>query len=164
MTELCGGPLQGLDTLTQRITKLWWRFEALFERWKRYMAEGFDDPYDDDPRQGSPFHNRDVAELVRLAGKINRGMNISGGNSGGSKEYWVDYVFKGAVILGIAALVGMTLNTRDTVTRIETYFTAKDKENEREFARIYQTLNGHDQRLDSLEQQRREPDAYRQRR
>jgi hypothetical protein len=109
--------------------------------------DGFEDPY------RHPFENKDLTEFVRLAVKLSGGAAISGNHN--DREHWVDYAFKGLVILGIAALVTMTVNTRDTVTRIDTYITQKDKENEREFGRIYKTLDGHDQRLDRLEQGRR---------
>src|SRR5687768_15015489 len=101
-------------------------------------ADGFEDPY------RHPFENKDLTEFVRLATKLSRGVAVSG-NQLSASEHWVDYAFKGLVILGIAALVTMTVNTRDTVTRIDTYITQKDKENEREFGRIYKTLDGHDQ-------------------
>lgn len=113
-----------------------------------------------------PFHDKELADLVRLAAKLGRDMNISGGLND-KAEHWVDYVFKGLIVLAIAGLVAMTLNMRDTLTRIDTYISAKDKENDREFARIYQALNGHDQRITNLErgESPRQPDAdYRQKR
>lgn len=141
------------------VAKFRWLLDALREQCKRLGMAQKADEYDprEPPDVEHPFHNKDLAEFVRLAAKLGRGVNnVSGGGNGGQTEHWIDYVFKGLVILGIAALVGMTLSQRDKVTRIDTYIAAKDKENEREFSRIYDTLSGHDQRLDSLEYQRRD--------
>jgi hypothetical protein len=148
------------------IARLRWHLDALREWIKRLgMAQKMDeyDPREPPDVERHPFHNKDLAEFVRLAAKLGRSVNNVSGGGGGPKEHWIDYVLKGLVILGIAALVGVTFSVRDKVTRIDTYLAEKDKENEREFARIYKALDGHDQRLDGLEYQRRnaEPHAHR---
>lgn len=149
------------------IGKLRWHLDALREWIKRLGMTQKSEEYD--PREPPdverhPFHNRDLAEFVRLAAKLGRNVsNVSGGGPGG-KEHWTDYAFKGLVILGIAALVGMTLNSRDKVTRIDTYITEKDKQNEREFSRINRALDRYDERLNSLEHERRDAQPYHKRR
>ncbi len=120
----------GLEILVGKLTKIWRRLEALLAKWKRAMAEGFDDPYDDGPRPPNPFRNHDLAELVRLAGKL--GMHYQEGNrndDGGIKKVVIGV----GITLAASFIIGGWLLSNQ-VSSLTATVTARFNEQDRRFA------------------------------
>lgn len=135
-----------LNRLIARLTKTWWRLEALFEKWRMAMADGYEDPTED-------LDQRASARRINLSGQARFG------------DEWRkrrNSVIDTLLIMGIAALVTTSIYLLKTTVKLETTYTERGllyderfDQNRRDNERQDALLSGHDKRLDSLEQQRR---------
>ena len=100
-----------------------------------------------------PPRDRQPQDYEEPCEDCGRQVAISGKDSGKGGGM-VNYVLQGLILAGITGLVVVTLNLRDNMTRVTTYVTEREKQNDREFARIDKTLDRHHERLNRLEQQR----------
>jgi|SRR6185295_6603096 len=98
--------------------------------------------------------DRDEEIEAALRGEVIH-MSANSGNANNGVGKWVMGLLQSLTLAGILAVFSVSWMLYGTLTELKTSFNERERSNDREFGRINETLDRHDQRLTNLEQGRR---------